>query len=94
MYCEQQQFPEAIDSWKQAILADPGHIRAHCNLGIALLLCGQLPEGFRELEWRWAREDIVKLDLGYLRALALASLSGPRWHYRDPYRSLVHFTCP
>lgn len=46
--------PEAaIASFRQTLAIDPQHVDGRFHLSLALLLTGQLPEGFAEYEWRW-----------------------------------------
>jgi tetratricopeptide (TPR) repeat protein len=44
---------DAVDSYRRAIVLRPDAARAHTNLAQALLALGDLPAGWRELEWRW-----------------------------------------
>jgi tetratricopeptide (TPR) repeat protein len=49
----QQRWQEAIDCYRQAISLQPGYSEAYLNLAQALLLAGDLKEGFAVYEWRW-----------------------------------------
>jgi len=46
---------EAITHFRRALELEPDHADAHGELSIALLLTGQLQEGWEEYEWRWRR---------------------------------------
>ncbi len=65
-----QRTQEAIADCRRSLSLDPEHALGHLNLGIALLLDGQLEEGFKEYEWRWQVEEVSRFDPGY---------SEPRW---------------
>lgn len=43
---------EAINAYRHAVALKPDFVHAHVNLAIALLLDGQLLDGFEEYEWR------------------------------------------
>ncbi len=43
---------EALWAFREAVVACPQDAEAHANLGRALLLAGELREGFAEYEWR------------------------------------------
>jgi tetratricopeptide (TPR) repeat protein len=49
----QQRWQEAIDCYHRAISLQPDYSEAHLNLAQALLLAGDLKEGFAAYEWRW-----------------------------------------
>jgi hypothetical protein len=65
-----QRTTEAIADCRRAVALAPEHALAHLNLGIALLLDGQLEEGFREYEWRWQVDEVRAFDPGFAE---------PRW---------------
>jgi tetratricopeptide (TPR) repeat protein len=44
---------DAIAAFRQSLRRAPDHAQAHVNLAHALLMAGQLAEGWREYEWRW-----------------------------------------
>jgi len=50
---EQNKIDEAIDHHRQALTLDPNHIYGHWGLAMALLITGDLQQGFAEHEWRW-----------------------------------------
>lgn len=52
-FYDQAQPQAAIQAYRQAIALQPEHADAHQNLALALLLAGQLEDGFSEYEWRW-----------------------------------------
>ena len=57
-----RQYAAAIASYDLALDLDPDHAdaaKAHMNKGCCLLLLGQLPAGWPELEWRWADPRIM-----------------------------------
>ncbi|HIA66895.1 TPA: hypothetical protein EYN98_12695, partial [Candidatus Poribacteria bacterium] len=47
-----------MDAYQQAIHLQPGCAEAHKNLGIILLLRGDLLQGWEEYEWRLKCDDI------------------------------------
>lgn len=51
--CWERQVKEAILHYRKAIEILPNYAEAHWNLAYALLLTGNLHEGFAEYEWRW-----------------------------------------
>jgi len=56
-YNEMLRIDEAISSYKKAISIDGEYANAHFNLSLALLLCGQFKNGWREYEYRWKSEN-------------------------------------
>ncbi len=44
---------DAVAHYQHALRLNPDLADAHMNLGMALLKLGDLPQGFREFEWRW-----------------------------------------
>jgi tetratricopeptide (TPR) repeat protein len=50
----------AITQFRQAIRSKPNYPDGHNNLAIALLLAGQLTEGWAEYEWRWRLKKQLK----------------------------------
>lgn len=65
-----QRTQEAIADCRKALAIQPEEPLVHLNLGIALLLDGQLDEGFREYEWRWRVGEVQGFDPGFAE---------PRW---------------
>jgi Tfp pilus assembly protein PilF len=51
---------EAIESLRRALELRPDFAEAHGDLAFALLLQGDLTQGFREYEWRWRRPDFPR----------------------------------
>ncbi|MCO6450194.1 MAG: TIGR03032 family protein [Caldilineales bacterium] len=49
----QNRLHDAVRHYRRALKFAPELADAHMNLGMALLKLGDLPEGFREFEWRW-----------------------------------------
>ncbi len=49
---DQGRYKESQVYLEKAIALDPQYARAHLNLGITLLTQGELPQGWREYEWR------------------------------------------
>lgn len=47
-------FDEEVAAYRQILARDPDDADAHFGLACVLLLTGQLPEGWREYEWRFA----------------------------------------
>jgi len=56
---EQGRLEESIQAYHRAIHIQPDHAGAHRNLGIILLLKGNLPQGWKEYEWRLKCDDIT-----------------------------------
>lgn len=48
------QYPEALDCYGRALALRPDYAEAHFNRAHALLITGDLDEGWREYEWRFA----------------------------------------
>jgi tetratricopeptide (TPR) repeat protein len=46
---------KALIEYNKALVIDKHNIDAHCNKSIALLLKGDLLNGFQEFEWRWKK---------------------------------------
>ncbi len=53
----------AIVHYQTALQLKPDLAEAHKNLGHVLLLSGNLPDGFREYEWRWQQPGWSPRDL-------------------------------
>jgi tetratricopeptide (TPR) repeat protein len=49
---------DAIPSLRRALDFEPDHVEAHFELSLALLITGQLREGWDEYEWRWRRPGV------------------------------------
>lgn len=73
---KQRKIPEAIASYRRAIELRPNYAEAHKNLGMALLLLGEMQEGLAELEWRWQCGTFTKEKSAY-------DLGKPLWDGRD-----------
>ena len=54
---KQLKLDQAIELYRHVISKNFKHAKAHYNLGLALLLNGDLINGFKEFEWRWATDD-------------------------------------
>ena len=52
----QGRIDEAVSHYRRALELQPDDAEAHHNLGHALLLLGNLAEGWREYEWNWKRK--------------------------------------
>jgi tetratricopeptide (TPR) repeat protein len=52
---------EAAACYRTAIRLQPDFPEPHDNLGMALLMLGELPEGWREREWRWRIEPAASV---------------------------------
>jgi tetratricopeptide (TPR) repeat protein/ADP-heptose:LPS heptosyltransferase len=48
---------EALVNYKKALEIEPENAEAHWNMGIALLLKGDLNQGWKKYEWRWRRKE-------------------------------------
>jgi len=55
-YCNCGQLDEAIACQRRAIEIAPDYAEAHYNLGHALMLAGDYPAGWPELEWRFRND--------------------------------------
>jgi tetratricopeptide (TPR) repeat protein len=50
-------FQEALASYQQAIDLKPNYAEAIWNRGLIRLLIGDMPGGWQDIEWRWARTN-------------------------------------
>ncbi|NQU56254.1 MAG: tetratricopeptide repeat protein [Rhodospirillales bacterium] len=57
LYHRQGQPGDAIAAFRRAIAINPDYAEAHRNLSQALLLGGNLAEGWAEYQWRWRCRD-------------------------------------
>jgi len=72
----------AVSMFRQAIALEPLLVEAHWNISHALLLRGDLVEGFKEYRWRWRRKGADRLVLPL-----------PEWHgERSPEATLLVVT--
>jgi len=62
---KQRKITEAIASYGQAIELRSDYAEAHKNLGMALLLSGEMQSGLAELEWRWQCATFAKEKSAY-----------------------------
>lgn len=62
---------DAIATHNTALGHQPEYAQGHFNLGIALLLSGDIANGWAEYEWRWRRTE---------KAAAPCCFSAPQWH--------------
>jgi len=69
---EQGKVEEAIWHLRQVLVLDPHYAHGHYNLAMALLLSGDLQQGFAEYEWRWQCPEIARQTPSH-------SLSVPLW---------------
>lgn len=77
------QVEAACACYERAIELSPDFTHAHWNLGMTLLLRGQLEKGWQEFEWRTIA----------MPALARRGASPPRWHGEDVKgRALLLYT--
>jgi len=58
---------QAVNSFRTAISHHPNLAHAHHNLAIALLLRGDLAEGWREYEWRWRVDEPTDLPRNFVQ---------------------------
>ena len=65
---------EAIATQRQALAIEPDYALAHLNLALALLLSGNLAEGWKEYEWRWRSPEFAEKPFDYPR---------PQWRGED-----------
>ena len=73
---KQKKIPEAIANYQRAIALRPDYAEAHKNLGMALLLLGEMPRGLAELEWRWQCGTFAREKSTY-------AFKQPLWDGRD-----------
>ncbi|MGK7904359.1 MAG: tetratricopeptide repeat protein [Hormoscilla sp.] len=64
-FFKQRKITEAIASYRRAIELRPNYAEAHKNLGMALLLLGEMQQGLAELEWRWQCGTFTKEKSAY-----------------------------
>jgi len=57
LYHRQGQAGDATAAFRRAVTTNPDYAEAHRNLGQALLLGGDLTEGWAEYQWRWRCRD-------------------------------------
>ncbi len=57
-----RRFEESLAAYDCAIELDPGHVAAHRNRGLTLLMLGDYPRGWAELEWRWKGTDLPRTE--------------------------------
>jgi len=57
---ESRALDEGIAAYRRASLLDPTAADPHYNLALSLLLRGDYPEGWREMEWRWQTKTFLK----------------------------------
>jgi tetratricopeptide (TPR) repeat protein len=69
-----KQLEAALASYDQAIAIEPDYAEAHTNKSTALLLGGDLKNGWVEYEWRWKNEDANKV------IAEQRSFRHPVWH--------------
>ena len=55
----------AITCFRAALRQEPDCAEAHWNLALALLMCGEFPEGWREYQWRWRRDSFTSPRRGF-----------------------------
>lgn len=72
---QQRQIDDAIASYERTIARAPEHASAHHNLGIALLLSGNLQRGWAEFDWRFKV---------FGKGLTHHTFKQPRWDGSDP----------
>lgn len=75
---ELKKLDEAVASYDKAIALKPNFADAYANKSLLLLLVGDLDMGFKLNEYRWEREDKLKLKRNFSQPLWLGneSLSG------------------
>ena len=73
---KQRKITEAIANYQRAIELRSDYAEAHKNLGMALLLSGEMQQGLAELEWRWQCGTFAKEKSAY-------DLGKPLWDGGD-----------
>jgi Flp pilus assembly protein TadD len=58
---------EAIAAYDRLLEVEPDNATAHCSKSLLLLRLGHLAEGWREYEWRWAKQGGFKEPRGQFR---------------------------
>lgn len=59
IFQEQRRLDEAIIYYQKAIDLNPGFADAHWKMSLALLLSGNLKQGWEEYEWRWKTKKFL-----------------------------------
>jgi len=62
---------EAVASCNQALALDPQHADTYWNRGLALLLQGNLRQGFADYHWRWKRAAFAPIKRNFYQPLWL-----------------------
>lgn len=62
---------EAVASCNQALALDPQHADTYWNRGLALLLQGNLRQGFADYHWRWKRAAFAPIKRNFHQPLWL-----------------------
>lgn len=62
---------EAVASCNQALALDPEHADTYWNRGLALLLQGNLRQGFADYHWRWKRAAFAPIKRNFHQPLWL-----------------------
>ncbi len=58
---------QAIETYARLLEAEPDNAAAHCSRALLLLRLGRMEEGWREYEWRWARQGGFREPRGQFR---------------------------
>jgi Tfp pilus assembly protein PilF len=93
-YQDDAQLPQAIESYRRAIEIDPTNASAQYNLGLALLLKGDLEQGWPQYEWRRKVKRLAAAQFDFPQAIWDGSnLSGKRilLHAEQGLGDTIHF---
>lgn len=66
---EEGRLGEAITLLRESVVRSPKFAEAHRDLAFALLISGDLLEGWTENEWRWLTEDLIEHRRSYSRPM-------------------------
>lgn len=64
-YYQLNRFEESIACYRKALGFMPEFAKTHADLALALMKSGNLPEGFREYEWRWRCKMVESARRGF-----------------------------
>ncbi|MDB9315111.1 TIGR03032 family protein [Spirulina sp. CS-785/01] len=62
IYQNQHQLKKSLGCYQKAIQLQPNNPQFHFNLGMALLMNGNLKQGWQECEWRWQTDEFTPLE--------------------------------
>lgn len=70
---ERRQLDAAVASYDKAIAINPDYAEAHFNKSLALLLSGNLKEGWKLYQWRWRSESLATPKRNFAQPLWLGN---------------------